>query len=109
MTAPGVVASIAGSRLKRAAEIGLGESCYVILYAQFDQCVAECGQSLAELRIKLTVCFKFHRMSIKTSERSEKDLPAHAQPIAYLNDLRYLLQLCTKASLRESSLQRCGF
>ena len=108
MAAPAVIATPAGARLARAREFGFGERRHLLIDAQFLCCGIECGNSRAELPQQSVLRRKLIAVRVETVERAEKDLPAHSQRAAHLNDLRYLLELLSEWCARETASTMAG-
>ncbi len=105
MAAPGVIAAVGRGGLEGAAEIGLGESRYVLRHAEFLRRVVEGGERGAQLRIERVVRLELAGVRIEAAQGTEENLAAHSQIRLHLNDLRHLLQLRADAGGGKRGLQ----
>src|SRR5579871_3090780 len=96
MAAPRMIAAVASGGLERAAEVGLRKCCDVLRNAQFLSRRVECRDRLAYLRIERVVRLELACVGIESPQRTEENLPVHAEIARDLHDLRYLLQLRTE-------------
>src|ERR1700761_4638642 len=103
---PSVIRTAVRSGLISAAEIGQGERCDLLLYAQFNGRVVKRGQRRVELREQRLLSWELRAVRIETAERAEENLALQAERGPDLHDLRHLLELRADARGRKDGLYR---